>query len=129
MKTTSLVLALLSSLTLVNVAHAKDAAERGQIAVQGTVAKAVVAGPVAFHAYSEFSGATIFVVAAVTGTDRDCAGARIGGAVVAADRVQTFTVGAGQLACVATSANGGSELLWHAQRERAASAVLLATVR
>jgi hypothetical protein len=96
------------------------------VGVQAQTVKAVVAGPVAVHAYSQFSGATVFVVAAVTGTDSDCAGARQGATSLAADRAQTVTVGAGQLACVETTAARGSELLWHAQAERAAAPMMLA---
>jgi hypothetical protein len=120
MKTNSKMFALVSALTLVTtaagVAHAQDTStpRRGTIEVQGQASKAVVTGPVAIHAYSAFSGATLFVVAAVTGTDRDCAGARTSAVErIGADHVRTFTVGAGQVACVATTAAHGSELLWH----------------
>jgi hypothetical protein len=68
----------------------------------------------------------VFVVASVTGTDRDCTGARQGTTSLAADRAQTVTVGAGQLACVETTAARGSELLWHAQAGRAAAPMMLA---
>jgi hypothetical protein len=135
MKTNSMILALVSALSLTagaRAAHAQEASSpsRGAVQVQGQVAKAVVAGPVAIHAYSEFSGAKLFVVAAVSGTDRDCAGARAGAATsLAADRAQTLTVGAGQLACVETTAARGSELLWHAQKDVAAPAVLVASNR
>jgi hypothetical protein len=131
MKTNSTILALVSALSLAGtagVAQAQEAsaATRGSVAVQTQAAKAVVAGPVAVHAYSEFSGATVFIVAALTGTDADCAGARQGVTSLAADRAQTVTVGAGQLACVETTAARGSELLWHAQAARAAAPMLLA---
>ena len=128
MKTNSMILALVSALSLAGVAQAQEASmpTRGSIAVRAQAAKAVVAGPVAVHAYSQFSGATVFVVAAVTGTDQDCAGARQGATILVADRAQTLTVGAGQLACVATTAARGSELLWHAQAERAAAPMMLA---
>jgi hypothetical protein len=135
MKTNSMILSLVSALSLAagtaRVAHAQEAAapSRGAVQVQSQAAKAVVAGPVAIHAYSEFSGATLFIVAAVSGTDRDCAGARQGVASLGADRAQVLTVGAGQLACVETTAARGTELLWHAQATRAASSVLLASNR
>jgi hypothetical protein len=139
MNPNSMILALLASLSLAGgsagVAHAQEASapSRGTIAVEGNAAKAIVAGPVAIHAYSAFSGATLFVVNAVSGTDRDCAGATAGASTstsVSADRVQTFTVGAGQIACVATTAAHGSELLWHAQKDRAAaSPVMIASSR
>jgi hypothetical protein len=134
MKTNSMILALVSALSLAGtagVAQAQEASSptRGSVAVQAQVAKAIVAGPVAIHAYSQFSGATVFVVAATTGTDKDCAGARQGAASLAADRAQTLTVAAGQLACVETNATRGSELLWHAQADRAAAPMMIASSR
>jgi len=136
MKTNSMILALLASLSLAGAAagtaHAQEASapSRGTVQVDGPVAKAVVVGPVAIHAYSAFSGATLFVVRAVTGSDRDCAGPRASvTASIAADRMQTLTVGAGQIACVATTAAYGSELLWHATKDRAVSPVIVASSR
>ena len=130
MKTNSKILALVSALSLAGtagIAQAQEASSpsRGSVQVRGQAAKAVVAGPVAIHAYSEFSGATLFVVAAVSGTDADCAGARKGTTSLPADRAQTLTLGAGQLACVETTAARGSELLWHAQAERDAAPMML----
>jgi hypothetical protein len=129
MKTNSMILALVSALSLAGtagVAQAQEASSptRGAVSVQAQAAKAVVAGPVAIHAYSGFPGATVYVVAAVTGTDKDCAGARQGATGLTADRMQTVTVGAGQLACVETNAARGSELLWHAQAAAAAPMML-----
>jgi hypothetical protein len=133
MKTNSMILALLASLSVAGAAQAQEpsAPSRGTVQVEGKAAKVVVAGPIAIHAYSAFSGATLFIVNAVSGTDRDCAGASTGsGMSVAADHVQTFTVGAGQVACVATAAAYGSELLWHEQKDRAAaSPVMVASSR
>ena len=134
MKTNSMILALVSALSLAGtagVAQAQEASSptRGSVAVQAQAAKAVVAGPVAIHAYSGFSGAKMYVVAAVSGTDKDCAGARQGATSLGADRAQTLTVAAGQLACVETTAARGSELLWHAQAERASVAVMVASSR
>ncbi|HVU52716.1 MAG TPA: hypothetical protein VHL80_18675 [Polyangia bacterium] len=133
MKTNSTILALVSALSLAGTAGAAQAQEasaaaptRGSVAVQAQAARAVVAGPVAMHAYSQFSGATVYVVASVTGTDADCAGARQGATRLGADRAQTLTVGAGQLACVETTAARGSEVLWHAQAERAPAPTMLA---
>jgi hypothetical protein len=127
MKTNSMILALVSALSLAGVAQAQEASAptRGSVAVQSQAAKAVVAGPVAVHAYSQFSGATVFVVASVTGTDQDCAGARLGATTLGADSARTLTVGAGQVACVETTAARGSELLWHAQAEHAAAPMML----
>jgi hypothetical protein len=135
MKTSSMILALVSTLSIAAArpARAQEASmpKRGTIEVQAQAARAIVAGPVAIHVYSAFSGATLFVVDAVTGTDRDCAGARAAvGASLVADRVQTLTVGIGQVACVATTAAHGSELLWHVQKDApAASPLMLASSR
>jgi hypothetical protein len=129
MKTNSMILALVSALSLAGVAQAQEASSpmRGSVAVQAQASKAVVEGPVAVHAYSQFSGATVFVVASLTGTDKDCAGARLGATTLGADHAQTLKVGAGQLACVETTAARGSELLWHAQADRAAAPMMFAS--
>jgi hypothetical protein len=130
MKTNSMILALVSALSLAGVAQAQEAQgqSRGSVQVAGAAAKAIVAGPVAIHAYSEFSGAKVFVVAQISGSDADCAGARVGAAAtLTADRAQTLMVGAGQLACVESTSARGSELLWHAQKDRAAALMLLAS--
>ena len=128
MKTNSMILAaLVSALSFAGVAQAQETSSpmRGSVAVQAQAAKAVVEGPVSVHAYSQFSGATVFVVAAVTGTDQDCSGARLGATTLGADSARTLTVGAGQVACVETTAARGSELLWHAQADRAAAPMML----
>ena len=133
MKTNSMILALVSALSIAGaarVAHAQETSTptRGTVAVKAQGAKAVVA--VAIHAYSEFSGAKLFVVSVVSGSDADCAGVRTGaGTSLVADRAGTLTVGAGQLACVETTAARGSELLWHAQADRAAAPVMVASSR
>ena len=133
MKTNKMILALVSALSLAGAARSAQAQEaagpsRGTVQVRGQEAKAVVVGPVAIHAYSGFSGAKMYVVAAVSGTDKDCAGARSGSTTsLAADRVQTLTVGAGQVACVETTTGRSNELLWHAQSGRpAASETMIA---
>jgi hypothetical protein len=129
MKTNSMILAaLVSALSFAGVAQAQETSSpmRGSVAVQAQAAKAVVEGPVSVHAYSQFSGATVFVVASATGTDKDCAGARLSATSLSADRAQNLVVGAGQLACVETSAARGSELLWHAQADRAGSPMMYA---
>jgi hypothetical protein len=134
MKTNSMILAFVSALSLAGAARVANAQEgsapkRGTVEVQAQAAKVVVAGPVAIHAYSGFSGAKVYVVAAVSGTDKDCAGARAGATTsLAADHVQTLSVAAGQLACVETTAAKGSELLWHVQNDRPApSTTMLAS--
>src|SRR4029077_12428980 len=87
------------------LAHAGDGQKRGEVQVAAAAAKAVVVGPVAIRAYSEFSGAKLFVVDVVAGTDRDCeTAARSGaGSALAADQVETLNVRAGQMACVAST--------------------------
>ena len=131
MKTNSMILALVSALSLgatAGVAQAEEtpAPTRGTVEVQGQAAKAVVTGPVAIHAYSAFSGASLFIVNAVTGTDVDCLGTRTAAPTsVLADQVQTLTVGAGQVACVATTNVRGSELLWHAQKSGVSPAPMM----
>lgn len=119
MKTTMKILSLVSFLSLgfAGVAHAGEgAARRGQVNVQATTAKAVVAGPAVVKMYTGFSGAQVFVAAASSGTDADCAAAgRSAGTTLPADRIETVTVAAGQVACVASTGERKIELLWHAQ--------------
>jgi hypothetical protein len=95
------------------------AAERGAVLVDGPSVKVVVAGPISFHAYSEFSGGALYAAAAVTGTDLDCkaAAARHDAAELRRDSVATFTVAAGQVACLATTTSRSFELLWHALKD------------
>ena len=111
------ILSLALSLTFGFAAIAHAGEGRGQVQVPAAAAKVVVAGPAAIHAYSEFSGAKLFVVEAVTGTDRDCqvGASKAGSSALAADRVETLTVRSGQIACVASTGNRSVELLWHAQ--------------
>ena len=118
MKTTTKILSLVSFLFLsfAGVAHAGEgAARKGQVNVPAAAAKAVVAGPMVVKMYSGFSGAQVFVAAATSGTDADCAAARTAGTTLHADRVETVTVAAGQVACVATTADRKIELLFHTQ--------------
>ena len=115
------ILSLVSFLSLGLAGAAKageGAATRGQVQVPAAAAKVVVAGPAAIHAYSEFSGAKLFVVEAVTGTDRDCqmGASKAGSSALAADRIETLTVRSGQIACVASTGDRSVELLWHAQK-------------
>jgi hypothetical protein len=107
----TLALALSLSFGFAALVHA---GERGQVQVPASAAKAVVAGPAAIGAYSQFSGAKLFVVNAVTGTDGDCQAAaqKSVGAALAGDKVETLTVGAGQVACVVASGDRNIELLW-----------------
>jgi len=134
MKTTTIktasILSLVSFLALgfAGTAHAGEgAARKGQVNVPAAAAKAVIAGPAVVKVYSGFSGAKIFVADAASGTDAACAASagRTTGSILERDRVETVTVAAGQVACVATTGERGIELLWHTQ-SGAASAALVA---
>jgi hypothetical protein len=120
MKTTikTSILSLVSFLALgfAGVAHAGDAAHRGEVLVKAADAKAVVAGPAVIHVYSGFSGAKVFVADAAAAKDGDCTAAagRVVGSALVADRVETISIGAGQVACVASTGTRTIDLLWHA---------------
>jgi hypothetical protein len=128
MKTASILsLASILFLGFAGVAHAGEgAARRGQVNVQVAAAKAVVAGPVVAKVYSGFSGAKVFVADATTGTDADCAAAagRASSTALVADRVETVSVGVGQVACVASTGARSIELLWHAQSNTPAATMI-----
>jgi hypothetical protein len=123
------ILSLVSALSLTlgaTTAQAQDASAptRGQVSVKGAAVKSVVVGPVAIHAYSAFSGGALYAVKAVTGTDADCQGQAEGArAELRADGIVNFTVGAGQVACLATSTTRSFELLWHAQKDAPAASL------
>jgi hypothetical protein len=102
-----------------------SAPQRGTVQVDGAASKAVVAGPVTIHAYSQFAGSSLYTVKAVTGTDLDCAAGRGDETTLASDSVQSFTVGAGRIACIAGSSARNIELLWHAQPDAPTSATTL----
>ena len=126
MKTTSILsLASILFLGFAGVANAGEgAARRGQVNVQASAAKAVVAGPVVAKVYSGFSGAKVFVANAAA-TDGDCTAAagRAAATSLTADHVELVAVGAGQVACVA-STERSVELLWHVQSATPAPAML-----
>jgi len=121
MKTTLKILSLVSFLSFgfAGIAHAGEgAARRGQVNVQAA-AKAVVAGPAVVKVYSGFSGAKVFVA------EGDCATANQAAATpLTRDRVETLNVGAGQVACVATTGAQSVELMWHAQPAAPAAAIV-----
>jgi hypothetical protein len=133
MKTIS-ILYLLSSLSVgcAGAQHGRSgepaAPRRGFIAASGGASvKAVVSGPIAIHVYSEFAGGRVFIAERTTGKDSDCqaaAGREQSGQALPADRVQSITVGPGQIACLATSGRRAFEMLWHAQNDGAAAVVL-----
>jgi hypothetical protein len=126
MKTTCSALLIVSAFAFLSAAGAARAfahpagtvANRGAMAVKGRTVKAVTMGPEKLHGYSGVPGGAIFVVDAVTGTDADCAAALAKGAnllatPLIADRVAQVSVGAGQVACLATDTQRSFELLWH----------------
>jgi len=119
-------LALALSLSFGFAAAAHAAPRRGQVEVSASAAKAVVVGPVAIAAYSEFSGARFYVVHAVTGTDRDCErGVQASfGSTLTADKVERFSIGAGQIGCVASTGARDIELLWKTQTSAPAETIL-----
>lgn len=127
MKTISkiaLALALVAGQAGVALAQSNgSAATHGAVQVEGQAAKAVVVGPMTIHAFSEFKGGTLYSVKAVTGTDSDCAlvDGRMDTTALPADNVQSFTVGAGRVACIAATTDRNVELLWHAQKDAPAS--------
>jgi len=120
---TASILSLVSFLVLglAGAAHAGEgAARRGQVNLPAAATQAVVAGPAVVKVYSGFSGANVFVA------DGDCAtgAGRAAGAPLQADRVATVTVGAGQVACVASTGERSIELLWRAQPSTSATALV-----
>jgi hypothetical protein len=119
MKTTSILsLASILFLGFAGVANAGEgAARRGQVNVQASATKAVVAGPAVVKVYSGFSGAKVFVADAASAKDADClaAAGRATGTALTADRIELVSVGAGQVACVASTGDKSVELLWAVQ--------------
>ena len=111
-------------------ADAAERTQRGQVSVTGVAVKAVVAGPIAIHAYSGFSGGTVFAARAVTGTDADCK-QPLGGTsrALGADQIVDFQVAAGQVACLETNTDRPFELLWRAQKNAPAAPSALAIAR
>jgi hypothetical protein len=127
--TTTSILSLASLLFLgsAGAAHAGEgAARRGQVNLQAAAAKTVVVGPAVVKVYSGFPGAKVFVADATAGSDADCAAAagRTAGTTLVRDRVETLTVGAGQVACVASSGERSIELLWRAQSGAPANTIV-----
>jgi len=109
--------------------HVEAGAEhamRGVVDADGPAVRAVTAGPVIIHAFSQFGGGAMFTAPATTGTDSDCATARAGRSVheepIAPDRRLVFEAGAGETVCLATHTRTRFELLWHAVREPRAQA-------
>ena len=120
------IFALALSLTFGFAAIAHAGEGRGQVQVPASAAKAVVVGPTAIATYAEFSGAKLFVVDAKTGTDSDCQAAAHTslGSAVTGDRVETLSVGAGQIAGVVATGERNIELLWKTQTSAPAPMML-----
>jgi hypothetical protein len=109
---------------------AGDAARPRILSMEGTAPRSVVAGPATIHAYSSHGGTRLFTAAAVTGTERDCQrglspAAR--SARLPSDRVVSFNVPAGQVACADATSPGAHELLWHPTDLPSIDGSLLAT--
>jgi len=130
-KVTGFVALALATFGTVGAASARGVKDRGAIVTDGHSEHAVVVGPIEIHAYSQFQGASLYTAPAVTGTDRDCAAPAAKAArssSLPADRVTTFSVPEGEVACLASAARGNLELLWHAV-PRSTAPVLLAKAK
>ena len=103
--------------------------DRGSVVTKGPAAKVVAVGPMTIHAYSGFPGGSLYTARAVTGTDRDCQVPAAGAARVDAERITTFVVAEGQVACLATTTKGSFELLWHAVAQPAPAQQMLAKAK
>ena len=121
MKTAASILALVSFVAFgfAGTAHAGEGARKGQVNVQAASTKAVIAGPAVVKVYSLIAGAKVFVA------DADCSKAQTGTALTA-DRIETLSVAAGQVACVASTGARNIELLWHAQPAAPVASTLVA---
>jgi hypothetical protein len=128
-KLAGLAVLALGTLASTGSAAAAGAADRGTVVARGQASKAVVAGPVALHVYSQSSGGAIYTVPAKTGTDADCAAAAGPVTLIAAETVAHISVGEGQLACLSTSARKGTEVVWHAVERPAPAPIFLASAR
>jgi hypothetical protein len=106
--------------------------QRGAVVVKRDTVKAFAVGPSVIHAFTMDQGGNVFLADAKTGTDADCAQARSTGRTTAVqiDRRNVVELGAGQVACVATSGDHPLELLWHAQSDaQSANPMMLAQAR
>jgi hypothetical protein len=120
MKTAASILALVSFVAFgfAGTAHAGEGARKGQVNVQAASTKAVIAGPAVVKVYSLIAGAKVFVA------DGDCASGKAQtGTALPADRIETVSVAAGQVACVASTGDRTIELLWHVQSGTATTLV------
>jgi hypothetical protein len=109
-----------------------DAARRPKIvSVEGTAPHPVVSGPATIHAYSSHGGTRLYTAAAVTGTERDCqqglSQATHSQTRLPSDRVVSFNVPAGQIACADATSPGAHELLWHPTESPSSDGSMLAT--
>jgi hypothetical protein len=89
---------------------------RGVVVVRGDAVRAFAVGPTVVHAFSMDRGGDVYVAPARTGTDADCVAARAvsDAQPIAVDRRNVVEIGAGQVACVASTGRA-IELLWHAR--------------
>ena len=127
MKTTIFSLVSFLALGFAGAAQAGEGVARhGHVNVQAAATKAVVAGPAVIKVYSAFSGAKVFVADAGSAKDGDCTAAAgsAAAATLTADRVELVSVGAGQIACVASTGERPIELLWRTQSTTPSAAMI-----
>jgi hypothetical protein len=109
------------------------AEHRGTMVMAPDSVRAFAVGPAVVHAYSMDGGGRVFVAAATTGTDADCAGAAertASASAVAVDQRNVVMVAPGQVACVAVNGRRNYELMWHARPlETPSGTVLVAQTR
>jgi len=135
MKTTICALFIVSAFTLTSsVARARETEQRGSMVVKGESVKVFAAGPTSVHLFSMDRGGKFFTALATTGTDADCVQAHRGSAdrqkAIEVDRRNVIDVGAGEVACLATTSPRSFELLWHAHDTTApANQVMVAQKR
>lgn len=92
--------------------------QRGSAVMSPDSVKAFAAGPAVVRAYSLDGGGRLFVAAAKSGTDADCAGRAEDGAratALAVNHRNVVTLASGQVACVAASSHRKYEIMWHAR--------------
>jgi hypothetical protein len=135
MKTTVRALFIVLAFTFASsVAGARETEQRGSMVVKGESVKVFAAGPTSVHLFSMDRGGKFFTAAATTGTDADCIQAHKGSAdrqkAIEVDRRNVIDVGAGEVACFASTSPRSFELLWHAHdTTAAASPVMIARKR
>jgi hypothetical protein len=135
MKSTICALFIVSAFTFTSTqAAARQTEHRGSMVVNGESVKVFAAGPTSVHLFSMDRGGKFFTAPATTGTDADCVQAEKGAAdrqkAIEVDRRNVIEVGAGEVACFASTSPRSFELLWHAHDTTApANPVMVAQKR